>query len=221
MLMWMGSNMSQQFIEPLPQKHKEALKLVFKALGQDARLSGGTALMLQIGHRCSYDLDFFLSRPLHVPSIEKRLQKVLGLSMKLTHASSDQMNIEWEEVRISLIHFPFLPLYSILELHGIRLTNLGDIASEKAYALGRREEWRDYVDLFALIKGGWVTLRQIMKDAKERFGEAFSARLFLNQLASGEDVPHEPIQWIKESFTPEEVCSFLRSAIKEWRLNHG
>ena len=213
--------MSQQFIDLLPQEHKEALGLVFEVLGQDARLSGGTALMLQIGHRCSFDLDFFLSRPLQAPSIERSLQKVLGLSVKLTHASSDQMNIEWEEVRISLIYFPFLPLYSILESYDIRLTDLRDIASEKAYALGRREEWRDYVDLFALIKGGWVTLRQIMEEAQKRFGEAFSSRLFLNQLASGEDVPHEPIKWIKESFTPEEICSFLRSAIKEWRPNHG
>jgi hypothetical protein len=51
--------MSAGFIDLLPENHREALKLVSKVLGQDARLSGGTALMLQIGHRCSHDLDFF------------------------------------------------------------------------------------------------------------------------------------------------------------------
>ena len=210
--------MSARFIDLLPEDHRKALKLVSEVLGQDARLSGGTALMLQIGHRCSYDLDFFLSHPLHVPSIEKRLQKVLGLSMKLTHASSDQMNIEWREVRISLIYFPFLPLHPVSESCDTRLTDFRDIASEKAYALGRREEWRDYVDLFALIRGEWVTFGQIMEDAKERFGEAFSSRLFFNQLASGEDIPHEPIKWIEESFAPAEICRFLRNAVRNFEL---
>jgi hypothetical protein len=121
---------------------------------------------------------------------------------------------KWEEVRISLVHFPFLLLYSVLKLYNIRLTDLRDIAPEKAYALGRGEEWRDYVDLFDLIKGEWITLGQIIEEAKRRFGKAFSSRLFLNQLASGEDVPHEPIRWIKGSFTPEKICSLLRRAIK-------
>lgn len=52
------------------------------------------------------------------------------------------------------------------------LASVKDIAADKAHTIGRRAAWRDYVDIFCLIKEKHLTLAQIIKLAKEKVGEA-------------------------------------------------
>ncbi len=52
----------------------------------------------------------------------------------------------------------------------------------KAYALGRSSKWKDYVDLFFLIRD-FYSIDEIALRAEEIFGELFSNKLFRAQLS--------------------------------------
>ena len=51
----------------------------------------------------------------------------------------------------------------------------------KAYALGRRAKWKDYVDLYFLIKYHY-SIKEISEKASEIYGDLFSEKLFRGQL---------------------------------------
>ena len=67
----------------------------------------------------------------------------------------------------------------------------------KAYAIGRRASYRDYVDLYELLRGGKVTLDYILKRAHQKYntgGEIlFSPKLFLQQLVYTKDVKDKDV----------------------------
>ena len=66
----------------------------------------------------------------------------------------------------------------------------------KAYALGRRSKWKDYVDLFFLITEHY-SIKQISARAIEIFGDLFSEKLFRSQLCYFDDVDYtEQVDYI-------------------------
>ena len=62
------------FVDVLPPRGLEVLDLLSKALPmEEFYLAGGTGLALQLGHRESYDLDFFSRREFDTFSIIQAL----------------------------------------------------------------------------------------------------------------------------------------------------
>lgn len=93
-----------------------------------------------------------------------------------------------------------LPLMS----HYFRLPSLLDLAAMKAYALGRRSKWKDYVDLYFLLTGHF-TIAEISHRAEELFGELYSEKLFRSQLCYFEDVDYsEEVEYIISNPPTEE-----------------
>ena len=69
------------------------------------------------------------------------------------------------------------------------INKLLDLASMKAYALGRRAKWKDYVDLYFILKGH-ATLNQLAQNADRIFGGMFNEKLFREQLSYFEDIDY-------------------------------
>lgn len=69
------------------------------------------------------------------------------------------------------------------------LPSLLTLAAMKAYALGRRSKWKDYVDLYFLLKG-YYQLEDVIRKANEIFGDLFSEKLFRAQLSYFDDVDY-------------------------------
>jgi hypothetical protein len=66
----------------------------------------------------------------------------------------------------------------------------------KAYALGRRSKWKDYVDLYLLLRDHF-TLADICVEAACIFGELFSEKMFRAQLCYFEDIDYtEAVDWL-------------------------
>ena len=66
----------------------------------------------------------------------------------------------------------------------------------KAYALGRRSKWKDYVDLYFLLKEHF-SIDEISARAEIIFGELFSAKMFRVQLSYFEDVDYsEEVEYL-------------------------
>ncbi len=100
----------------------------------------------------------------------------------------------------------------------VSLSSFKDIASDKAYAIGRRPEYRDYVDLFIILKNGFK-IEQTILDASDKFGGEFSEKLFLSQLVYFEDIKDFSVDFIKEKHTIEEIKDFFKKEVH--RLQSG
>ena len=185
-------------------------------LGGDFVLADGTALMLQINHRKSYDFDCFSEKPLDKLLLRK-VSRIFGKDIKILIDNSNLLLFTTsEKVKIDLVYYPYKPLHELVENKPISLFDVKDIASNKAYTIGRRATWRDYVDLFYLLKSNIVNIKDVIKEAKIRFNGEFSEKLFLEQLVYFEDLEIYPTEFIKKSYTPQEIKKTLENITQKY-----
>lgn len=180
-------------------------------------LAGGTALALQIGHRMSADFDFFNPEP---PSrnLLGLLETRFGSPVVVVVKESHQLTVEVEGVDITYLHYPFPVLLPFVEYEGVRILCTKEIAATKAYTLGRRATFKDYVDLYFLLEEHHVGLDEILGLAKKKYGDEFDARLFLEQLVYFEDVSEMDITFLKESIRRDKMELFFAQEIQKIEL---
>lgn len=70
------------------------------------------------------------------------------------------------------------------------MPKLLDLAAMKAYALGRKSKWKDYVDLFFILSNHF-TIKKISERSTEIFGDLFSEKQFRAQLCYFDDIDYE------------------------------
>jgi hypothetical protein len=92
----------------------------------------------------------------------------------------------------------------------ISMPNLKTLAAMKAFAIGRRAKWKDYVDLYFLLKT-YTSINEISLLAKEIFGGEFNSKLFRQQISYFNDVDYREAVFYLPGFevSEEEVKSFL------------
>jgi len=186
--------LSRQQIELLP------LMSQFK---REYYLVGGTAIALYIGHRRSIDFDMFKFSAI---SHKKNLDRIVnsGYEHSVTRRVTEQMNLIVNGVKVTFFQYPFPVKPSTTFEDYFRLPSLLDLAAMKAYALGRRSKWKDYVDLYFLLTGHF-TIAEISHRAEELFGELYSEKLFRSQLCYFEDVDYsEEVEYIIPNPPTEE-----------------
>ena len=192
--------------------------VVFERLGEFGSggvLGGGTALALQIGHRRSYDFDVFTPAPVE-KGVLLQAQAVFGEGFEVLVDSEDELSfLTPGKIKVTLLHFPFPPLHPVVKTKNLPLFSVADLASNKAYSIGRRGEYRDYVDLFFVIRKG-IKLEKIIAEAQKRFAGAFSEKLFLEQLTYFGDLDDFSISFVGESFTPEKILDFFKDRVVDY-----
>lgn len=205
---------SKLYFEVFNQTRKEIFEKLsfFKKIGG---LAGGTAISLQLAGRYSYDFDIFTSTPV-TPDLLDRVLIFFGKKIvKLADSSNELSLLTKEKVKISFVYFPFPPLHPLVKTKSIYLYDLRDLASNKAYVIGRRGEYRDYVDMVFLLKDG-LKLKKIAAEAEKRFAGAFSERLFLEQLVYFEDLKDFRIDFIGKEYSRKLIREYLKSAVKNY-----
>lgn len=202
--------------EILREPQQRALESLREFAGYGV-LGGGTALALQFGHRVSVDLDFFLSKPLSLQFTAK-IQKFYGDIETLVRTGDEFSFVTSDQVKLTFLFYPYRPLYATIDTPFVKLYAWKDIALDKAHTIGRRQEWRDYVDLYYSLKQGFK-LGRLLLQAEEKFGDSFSSKLFLSQLVYLEDLTEfESVEFIKDSATPEQVRAFFIKEIEKLGL---
>ena len=89
------------------------------------------------------------------------------------------------------------------------MPNLLDLSAMKAYALGRRSKWKDYVDLYFILKD-YFTIKQISDRTTDLFGQLFSEKLFRAQLSYFDDIDYsEAIEYLVQPIHVDEIKTFL------------
>jgi hypothetical protein len=84
------------------------------------------------------------------------------------------------------------------------------LAAMKGFALGKRAKWKDYVDLYFILKY-YHGINEIGETAKKIFGQEFSEKLFREQLAFHKDIDYsEQVEFLVSPIpSEEEIKSFL------------
>lgn len=195
-------------LEILNDKQRELLPLI-TSFKREYYLVGGTAIALHLGHRRSIDFDLFKkSRLNHKKTIDKI--RNFGYPLIITRSVEEQMNLIVNDVKLTFFEYPFdIPANNWLESYA-KLPTLLDLAAMKAFALGRRSKWKDYVDLYFIMKK-YFSLEQIQQRAQALFGELFSEKLFRSQLSFYDNVDYsEDVDYlVSEVPSNEEIKKFL------------
>ena len=86
------------------------------------------------------------------------------------------------------------------------------LSAMKAYALAGRAKWKDYVDIYFLLRDHF-SLKQISAQAKRIFGSYYNEKLFREQVCYFKDIDYtESVDFVSEVVTDEEIKRFLTDA---------
>lgn len=179
-------------------------------------LAGGTAIMLQLDHRRSFDFDCFSQQELSANLLAKT-RRIFGPGVHLKTKTEDILTITTlEGVEVTFVSYPYPPLRPPLRTAPFPLFHLDDLVTNKAFTLGRRPVWRDYVDLFFFLKWNLYPIDKIIRLAEKKYGGEFNGKLFLQQLTYFDDVDIIKTEFLKEEYTAEEIRAFLETAVRNY-----
>ena len=195
----------------LNEKQKSLLYIVEHFSDKNFYLAGGTASALHIGHRKSIDFDMFSYGIFNNQEIYNDLI-ALGIkknSLEVLIDKLDEYTLFINNIKVTFLRYPFV-VKDIINKDNISLASPLTISAMKAYALGRRGKWKDYVDLYVLLQK--YPLKKIISKSKEIFGTSFSEKMFLQQICYFEDLDYtESIIWLIEDIPQDsEIKNFLR-----------
>ncbi len=166
-----------------------------QGFGTNFYLVGGTALALQLGHRRSIDFDLFTIDSFDNDRILARVKRHTGIVQ--THVKqTDQLTIVTsDDVKMTWYRYPYaIPQETMWG--GLPMPDTLTIAAMKAFAIGQRAKWKDYVDMYVLLSK--FGLSKIVEKTNELFGDGlFDEALLRGQLAYHKDIDyHEEVEWM-------------------------
>jgi len=166
---------------------QEKLLTLIKKFSTNFGLVGGTAIALQVGHRRSIDFDLFTSGDFDTDKI----RGIIRLGHKIENVfveNPNELTVLVNGVKITFYKYPF-PIEFTTKLEDvINMSDLITLAAMKAFALGRRAKWKDYVDLYFIFKK--FSFLSVVEKAQNLFSGEFNEKLFREQLAYFNDIDY-------------------------------
>ena len=151
-------------------------------------LAGGTALAIQISHRISIDFDLFSPNEIEIGLLEKIAGVFAGRKIEASVNNSDELTVFIDGVKITFLHYPFKVYSDFIEDNALKILTPKQIAYTKAYSIGRRGLYKDYVDLYFIFQKH--SLQELMVKTNNIFKTEFNEKLFRTQLAYFEDIDY-------------------------------
>jgi hypothetical protein len=162
-------------------------------------LVGGTAIALQLGHRLSEDLDFCkwstnikYDKPIVEWNVIEKELKTIG--KVITDVNSfEQVDFELEDVKLiffvkqenlSPVTMP-VPI-----LNNIKAADLYSLGAMKVELLLRRSSWRDYYDIYSLLKHG-LSIKEIINLSGTYSNHSLRSRNAISFLSNSNNYPKE------------------------------
>lgn len=193
----------------IPETHSLLEKLSILPVLEDARLVGGTALALQLGHRTSVDLDFFG----RINADSEDLRDILREVGRVEVASvSKNINIFWiNGVKVDMVNYPYPWLDLPIVEDGVRLASLNDIAAMKISAIVNRGTKKDFIDLYTLLQH--FALDEILDMYSRKYSDG-SLFIVMKSLTYFDDAETDPMPNVLNDTTWETVKDFLRKVVR-------
>ena len=148
-------------------------------------LVGGTALALQFGHRRSLDFDLFSSRQFENQHIRNRIKTKWTINQTMID-QLDELTMVVHGVKCTFFYYPYRIPHPLAAVGTLTMPDPLTIGAMKAFALGRRAKWKDYVDLYFIFQR--YSLADVVDRAKNLFSNEIDEKLFREQLAYHKDI---------------------------------
>ena len=154
-------------------------------------LCGGTALAMQLGHRMSEDLDFMMWRisknekpEVDWPTIEKEIQEKIGEIDHRDILGFDQVAFVVKGVKLSFfVSNNFSPVNERIPYQdNIFIADVPAILAMKMEVMLRRLKYRDYYDIYSIVKAGY-SLKDGMEAALKYSGHNLSTKSLMIMLS--------------------------------------
>ena len=177
--------MTEAHFEIFDNKRRKLLPY-FKRFKDRFYLAGGTGLALQLAHRDSIDFDFFTDKDFSSEDLLREVKAVFSdFKVEVAQAGNKTLNlIIAEDVKASFFCIDEKLLKPVLDADYFNIAHIDDIACMKMTAL-LRAEFKDYVDLFYILKQ--KSLNEIFDDCKRKY-MGFDEMVYLKALVSFNDI---------------------------------
>jgi predicted nucleotidyltransferase component of viral defense system len=137
--------------ETTTEKMQNIAQAIFDNLEKEYYLAGGTALALQIGHRKSIDLDYFINGNIDILKLKNRISEIFkGHEIEFTFEEKNTLWCIIDMVKVSFISRFDALMDGVLTVDNFRLASINDLTAMKLSAICGREEYKDYFDLACL-----------------------------------------------------------------------
>lgn len=171
-------------------------------------LGGGTAVALYLGHRQSFDLDFFTPAEFVETQWEQRLAKELGF--KLIQRDWQTLIGTIDGVKISLFGYKYKLINEPEKFCGVKIASLPDLAAMKLETVIGRGTKRDFIDIYFLAQK--YTLAKMFEFYGEKYGNLEERELMLKKgLVFFEEADKEEM--------PKMLVKANWDGIKKWVFN--
>ena len=196
-------------------KNQADLLFIPKMFSKNFGLVGGTAIALYIGHRESLDFYLFSLKEFDNDVIRRKISKIKKIDY-VVRDEEGQFTLLIDKIRFTFFHYPYKLNFSKKMGDIIKMPDLLTLASMKAFALGRRAKWKDYVDLYFIIKDHFL-INEIVKKANKIFGHEFNEKIFRTQLAYFEDINYSEEIIFKKGFETDDKV--IKNSLIDFSLN--
>jgi hypothetical protein len=154
-------------------------------------LYGGTALALRLGHRTSFDFDFFAFQPFEIEAVRHLAPWVHDAEILQAQPNTLTILHQSPHGPVKVSFFGGLTFGAVAEpdttADGIlRVATLPDLFATKLNTIYQRAEAKDYLDIHALLQSGF-SLADGLGFAKRVYGEQFNTLLPLQALCYFEE----------------------------------
>lgn len=191
-------------------------------------LVGGTALSLQISTRQSEDLDFMKWRNSNAEKMEVtwyQIEKELATVGEIQH--KDILDIDHVEFVVSGVKFSFYACskYSPVDkpvdyLNHVRLADVKAIGAMKMEVMMRRSNFRDYYDIYSILKAG-VSINELISLSLSYSGHRLKSKNLLAILTNGNrftrDAHFEQLAPVY-AVTPSEIEDYIKSCLNRFMI---
>lgn len=201
------------FVDILPAGTRANLALLAAVgLADPFYLAGGTAAALHLGHRLSFDLDFFGPDSFDSSSLAGQLAD-MG-QFRLDRIAPDTLLGELKAVKISFFRYRYALVVEPILALGVRIASLQDIAAMKLDAVSRRGTKRDFVDLFFITQSG-LSMSEVLQWYQRKYaGLDVNLVHVVKSLAYFADAELDPPPQMLVSYSWEKTKHFFENEAK-------
>jgi len=179
-------------------------------------LVGGSALAMYLCHRKSEDLDFFT----YEDSFDKKeiFEYIQNFKNKeIINQTTKQIDLLLNGVKVTFFNanWKFLKPKKIKKFN---LATIKSISAMKVNTIFLRAKYRDYYDLYFLVKNE-IDLKEIFEYSKNII-DGVTFKLFAIALVYIEDIEDDNIRHLepKEQISKEQIRSFFQNELKKDKL---
>lgn len=202
------------FEQVLPGNTKAILALLEKSqVMERAYLAGGTALALQLGHRISYDLDFFTQEEFDEQIFLPEIEKISNF--QLEQISWRTILGKFQDVKFSIFYYKYPLLYAAKRFGMINIIDIRDIAAMKIAAIASRGTKRDFVDLYFICKET-VSLPDVIQLYDEKYKNLATTEMhIMKSLVYFADAEPEDMPKMLNKADWEDIKKYFENEVKK------